>query len=81
MTTPRQAVPTGKDFWLEMLSPCREQILRLRIQNKTLKEIGAMFGVSPERVRQIEGNALLQLWVLKALIPEPLNLNQERSIQ
>jgi len=51
---------------LKTLSPREEQVLRLRYglgedQDHTLEEIGAQFGVSRERVRQIEQKGLLKL--------------------
>ncbi len=51
---------------LKLLSPREEQVLRLRYglgggEIKTLEEIGSMFGVSRERVRQIEQKGLRKL--------------------
>jgi len=51
---------------LKLLTPREEQVLRLRYglgggEIKTLEEIGSMFGVSRERVRQIEQKGLRKL--------------------
>jgi len=51
---------------LKLLSPREEQVLRLRYglggqEIRTLEEIGSMFGVSRERVRQIEQKGLRKL--------------------
>ena len=47
---------------LSTLTPREERLLRLRFfYNKTLREIGLLFNVNSERVRQIEGKALRKL--------------------
>ena len=51
---------------LNMLSPKDERILRMRFglgdeMPHTLEEVGQMFGVSRERIRQIEAQALRKL--------------------
>ena len=47
---------------LSTLTPREERLLRLRFfYNKTLREIGEMFNVNSERVRQIEAKALRKL--------------------
>lgn len=53
-------------YLLSLLSPREEQILRLRFgiglpSGHTLEEIGKLFGISRERVRQIEERALKKL--------------------
>lgn len=54
------------DQLLELLSPQEKKILRLRFglddgEPKTLETIGSVFGVTRERIRQIEGTALKKL--------------------
>jgi RNA polymerase primary sigma factor len=54
------------DQLLELLSPQEKEILRLRFglddgEPKTLETIGTAFGVTRERIRQIEGTALKKL--------------------
>ncbi len=54
------------DQLLELLSPQEKEILRLRFglddgEPKTLETIGSVFGVTRERIRQIEGTALKKL--------------------
>jgi RNA polymerase primary sigma factor len=54
------------DQLLELLSPQEQEILRLRFglndgEPKTLETIGVAFGVTRERIRQIEGTALKKL--------------------
>ncbi|MEN6434756.1 MAG: sigma-70 family RNA polymerase sigma factor, partial [Anaerolineaceae bacterium] len=51
---------------LETLPPREARILRLRYglengRNYTLEEVGAKFGLTRERIRQIEGKALRRL--------------------
>jgi RNA polymerase primary sigma factor len=51
---------------LETLSPREAQILRLRFglangHSYTLEEVGEQFGLTRERIRQIEGHALRRL--------------------
>jgi RNA polymerase primary sigma factor len=51
---------------LRGLTPREEQVLRLRFglgfeQERTLEEVGAVFGVTRERIRQIESTALRKL--------------------
>src|SRR5210317_69081 len=47
---------------LSSLTPREERVLRLRFfYNKTLREIGLLFNVNSERVRQIEAKALRKL--------------------
>ena len=64
--TARQALLEHLDDSLKLLTPREEQVLRLRYglageEIRTLEEIGAMFGVSRERVRQIEQKGLRKL--------------------
>ena len=64
--TARAALIEHLEDSLKLLSPREEQVLRLRYglggeEIKTLEEIGAMFGVSRERVRQIEQKGLRKL--------------------
>lgn len=52
--------------WLELLSPPEKAVIKLRFglrdgEPKTLEAIGAMFGVTRERIRQIEVKALKRL--------------------
>ncbi|WP_437680725.1 RNA polymerase sigma factor RpoD/SigA [Sorangium sp. So ce131] len=59
---------------LEVLTPREREVLRLRFgldggQAHTLAEIGGMFSVSRERVRQIEENALSKLRTLSRRRP------------
>ncbi len=54
------------DQLLDLLSPQEKEILRLRFglddgEPKTLETIGSVFGVTRERIRQIEGTALKKL--------------------
>jgi RNA polymerase primary sigma factor len=54
------------DQLLDLLSPQEKEILRLRFglddgEPKTLETIGTAFGVTRERIRQIEGTALKKL--------------------
>lgn len=62
-TTEVQTFPD--DFWPRVnkyLDPRRQGILRLRyIEGKTLDEVGAVFGLTRERIRQIEKKALATL--------------------
>jgi RNA polymerase primary sigma factor len=53
-------------YLLSLLDPREEQILRLRFgigepRSYTLEEVGKRFGISRERVRQIEQRALSKL--------------------
>jgi len=64
--TARQALVDHLENSLKLLTPREEQVLRLRYglggeEIRTLEEIGAMFGVSRERVRQIEQKGLRKL--------------------
>ena len=52
--------------WLELLSPPEKAVIKLRFglrdgEPKTLESIGEMFGVTRERIRQIEVKALQHL--------------------
>ena len=52
--------------WLELLSPTERAVIKLRFglrdgEPKTLESIGEMFGVTRERIRQIEAKALQHL--------------------
>ncbi len=52
--------------WLELLSPTEKAVIKLRFglrdgEPKTLEAIGEMFGVTRERIRQIEAKALQHL--------------------
>jgi len=52
--------------WLEFLSPTEKAVIKLRFglrdgEPKTLEAIGEMFGVTRERIRQIETKALQRL--------------------
>jgi RNA polymerase sigma factor (sigma-70 family) len=52
--------------WLELLSPTERAVIKLRFglrdgEAKTLESIGEMFGVTRERIRQIEVKALQHL--------------------
>ena len=54
------------DEILNELTPRQAHILRLRYglqdgEGRTLKEVGDMFGLSRERIRQLEKDALCQL--------------------
>ena len=59
--------PAGKRAHdAQTLSPREERILRMRFglgdeTPQTLEEVGQMFGVSRERIRQIEAQALRKL--------------------
>jgi len=51
---------------LDQLTPREARILRLRYglqdgESRTLKEVGEMFGLSRERIRQLEKEALRKL--------------------
>jgi RNA polymerase primary sigma factor len=55
--------------WLELLSPPEKAVIKLRFglrdgEPKTLEAIGEMFGVTRERIRQIEVKALQRLRTL-----------------
>lgn len=52
--------------WLELLAPVEKEVIKLRFglsdgEPKTLEAIGEMFGVTRERIRQIEAKALKRL--------------------
>jgi RNA polymerase primary sigma factor len=52
--------------WLELLSPTEKAVIKLRFglrdgEPKTLEAVGEMFGVTRERIRQIEVKALQRL--------------------
>ena len=54
------------DEVLESLTPREQQVLRLRFglddgRGRTLEEVGQVFGVTRERIRQIEAKALRKL--------------------
>ena len=60
------------EIWLQQLNPREREVLRLRfgldgLGTKTLKEIGKIFGLTGERIRQIEAKAVKKLRVIKAL--------------
>jgi len=46
---------------MKNLSPKERKILKMRKAGGTLKFIGIHFGVTPERIRQIQGRALEKL--------------------
>lgn len=51
---------------LNTLTPRERKVLILRFgiddgRAKTLKEVGKMFGLSPDRIRQIQKSALMKL--------------------
>ena len=59
------------DEWLRCLSPREQEVIRLRYglgdaEPQTLEGIGKVFGVTRERIRQIEMGALRKLRRLSA---------------
>lgn len=58
----------GKQVWyrfndeqLSVLSSRQRQVLELRLQGYTLNEVGKMFGITSERVRQVQNKAILRI--------------------
>jgi RNA polymerase primary sigma factor len=57
---------TAVEDILDSLAPRERRVLQLRFglvdgRERTLQEVGKRFGVTRERIRQIEGKALLKL--------------------
>lgn len=51
---------------LKPLTERERDVLRLRSEKKLLREIGEMFGITKERVRQIKAHALEKVYVQEA---------------
>ena len=62
----------GLRMLLRTLAPREQQILELRYgldgeQPRTLDDVGRALGVTRERIRQIEGNALKKLRAIQSI--------------
>ena len=65
-TVAQKMLPAELGAILDQLTPREARILRLRYglqdgESRTLKEVGEMFGLSRERIRQLEKEALRKL--------------------